>query len=87
MTGPHKIGDMRSMGVRGVLVYCADYQGSHSMAVMADRWVDDVSLSDVEPHLVCSACGKCRADVRPNFNWHLKGPARGVGCAISALCP
>jgi hypothetical protein len=29
-------GDMRDMGVRGVLIYCADYHCSHSIAVMAD---------------------------------------------------
>ncbi|MBR0801428.1 hypothetical protein JQ615_39390 [Bradyrhizobium jicamae] len=81
MTGPQKItfGDMRSMGVRGVLVYCADYGCSRSIAVMADRWADDVRLSDVEPRLVCSACGKRGADVRPNFNWHINGPIGGMG--------
>ena len=37
--GPTKItfGEMRKMGVRGVLVYCADYTCSHSIAVSADR--------------------------------------------------
>ncbi|WP_312017216.1 hypothetical protein [Bradyrhizobium jicamae] len=46
MAGPQKItfGDMRSIGVGGVLVYCADFQCSHSLAVMADRWADDVRL-------------------------------------------
>jgi hypothetical protein len=48
---PQKItfGEMRDMGVRGVLVYCADYHCSHSMAMNSDRWPDDVRLSDVEP--------------------------------------
>jgi hypothetical protein len=27
--------EMRDMGVRGVLIYCADYRCSHSIAVMA----------------------------------------------------
>jgi hypothetical protein len=26
-------------------------------------------LSDLEPRFVCMACGKRRADVRPDFNW------------------
>jgi hypothetical protein len=30
---------MRDMGVRGVLIYCADYQCSHSIAVSADQWL------------------------------------------------
>jgi hypothetical protein len=33
-----------------------------------DRWPDDLRLSDLEPRLICSACGKRGADVRPNFN-------------------
>jgi hypothetical protein len=61
--------EMREMGVRGVLVYCADYRCSHSIVVSADRWPDGMRLSDVEPRFVCSACGKRGADVRPNFIW------------------
>ena len=48
------LGEMRDdMGVRGVLVYCADYNCSHSMAMNADRWPDDVRLSEIEPRFVC----------------------------------
>jgi hypothetical protein len=56
---PQKItfGEMREMGVRGVLIYCADYQCSHSIAVMADQWADDLRLSDIEDRFTCSACG------------------------------
>jgi hypothetical protein len=38
MKRPEKItvGEMRSSGVRGVLVYCADYHCSHSIAIGAD---------------------------------------------------
>jgi hypothetical protein len=32
------------MGVRGLLVYCADYRCSHSIAVSGDHWKDDVRL-------------------------------------------
>ena len=46
MDGPKKItfGEMRSSGVRGVLIYCADYKCSHSIAISADRWPNDVRL-------------------------------------------
>jgi hypothetical protein len=44
------------MGVRGVLVYCADRHCSHSLAMNADHWPDDVRLSDIEPRFVCAAC-------------------------------
>src|SRR5215510_5686238 len=39
-------GEMREMGVRGVLVYCADYTCSHSIAINADEWPDELRLSD-----------------------------------------
>jgi len=55
------------MGVRGVLVYCADYRCSHSLALNADCWPDGMRLSDLEPRFVCVACGRRGADVRPDF--------------------
>ena len=63
----HKItfGEMRDMGVRGLLVYCADYRCSHSIAVSADQWPDDLRLSDIEERSTSSICGKRGADVRP----------------------
>ena len=50
---PQKItfGEMRDMGVRGLLIYCADYRCSHSIAISADGWPDDVRLSDIEARL------------------------------------
>ena len=74
MPGPTKItfGEMRGMGVRGVLIYCADYRCSHSTAISGDRWADEVRLSDIETGFVCQACGKRGADVRPDFNWNRK---------------
>jgi hypothetical protein len=68
MDRPQKItfGEMRESGVRGVLVYCADYKCSHSIAP------DEVRLSDLEPQFVCKACGKRGADVRPDFDWNVK---------------
>ena len=50
-----------------LLIYCADHRCSHSIAMSADRWSDDVKLSDIEPRFVCKACGKRGADVRPHF--------------------
>jgi len=55
------------MGVRGVLIYCADYHCSHSVALSADRWPDRVRLSDIEPGFVCTACGKRGPELRPKF--------------------
>jgi hypothetical protein len=74
---PTKItfGEMRASGVRGVVIYCADYKCSHSQALSADRWPDDVRLSDIEGQFTCTACDKRGADVRPDFNWN-KQPVR-----------
>jgi hypothetical protein len=61
-------GEMRSGGgPTGILVYCADYRCSHSIAMAADGWPDDVRLSDIEPRFVCRAFGKRGAGVRPHF--------------------
>jgi hypothetical protein len=71
-------GEMREMSVRGVLVYCANYRCSHSVALSAERWPDNLRLSDIEPRFVCGSCGRRGADVRPDFNW--KGaPAPAMG--------
>jgi hypothetical protein len=59
---------MREMGVRGLLIYCADYRCSHSIAISGDTWPDDARLSDIEERFTCRVCGKRGADVRPDFN-------------------
>ena len=57
MERPTKItfGDMREQGVRGILIYCADYRCSHSIAISGDPWPDDLRLSDIEGRFVCHA--------------------------------
>lgn len=63
-------GEMRSSGVRGVLVICSDFKCGHWQRLSAEdcaRWTDDVRLSDIEPQFVCKACGQRGADVRPDF--------------------
>ena len=60
------------------MIYCSDYRCSHSIAISADKWPDDVRLSDLEALFVCRACGKKGADVRPDFNWN-KQPVAAMG--------
>ena len=62
----HRIafGNLFHSGVRDLLISCADYQCSHSTRISAEQWSDDVRLSDLEPLLACTACGKISADVR-----------------------
>src|SRR6187397_2006076 len=53
--------ELRESGVHGLLVYCADYRCSHSVAISADRWPDQVRLSDIEPQFVCQVRqARCR---------------------------
>jgi hypothetical protein len=33
-----------AMGIRGLLICCADYKCSHSLEISADQWPDDVRL-------------------------------------------
>lgn len=61
-------GEMRAMGLLGVVAYCADYRCSHSLTLNADCWPDEMRLSDLEPRFVCKACGRRGADVRPDFH-------------------
>ncbi|WP_035725408.1 hypothetical protein [Bradyrhizobium sp. ARR65] len=68
---PQKVtfGEMRSAGVRHVLIYCADFRCGRCVKVddCADRWPDDLRLSDVEDRFVCNACGYRGADIRPDW--------------------
>jgi hypothetical protein len=42
------LADMRASSVRGVSIHCA-YRCSHSIAISADRWPDDVCLKLKRP--------------------------------------
>ena len=70
------LGEMRASGVRGLLIYCSDFQCSHWTTISADQWPDEVRLSDIEPRFTCQACGQRGADVRPNFDWELEARSR-----------
>jgi hypothetical protein len=61
MERPTKItfGDMREQGVCGLLVYCADYRCSHSIAISGDGWSDD-RLSDIEARFVVPGLRQAR---------------------------
>jgi hypothetical protein len=56
----------------------ADYKCSHWGAINADQWPGDLRLSDIKDRFTRTACGKCGADVRPDFNWS-RTPVRQRG--------
>jgi len=70
------LGEMREMGVRGLLVYCSDYHCSYWTTMSGDR-PDDARLSDIEQRFTCQACGTKRADLRPNFHWEREARQAG----------
>jgi hypothetical protein len=71
MKRPQKItlGEVREMGIRGLLVYCSGYKCSHNVEISADQWPDHVRLSDLEPLFTCQVCGLKGAEIRADFNW------------------
>ncbi len=62
-------GEMRASGVRNVPIYCSDHRCRHCVTVeaCADRWPDDLRLSDIEAKFVCTKCGQRGADIRPDW--------------------
>jgi hypothetical protein len=69
LTRPQKItlAEMRSSGVRGILIYCARLPVGHSIALSADQWPDHIRLSDLEPAFrLQRSCGK-KGAARPDW--------------------
>ena len=66
---PQKItfGEMREMGIRELLIYCADNRCSHMIRIGGDPWPDHARLSDIAGRFVCIACDRRGADVRGKF--------------------
>ena len=91
MDHPQKItfAEMRDMGIRGLLVYCADYRCSHSIAISGDGWPDDVRLSDIEPRFICQSLRQARRKHFSGFSlmyWSRRSRRRSEA-AISVLFP
>jgi hypothetical protein len=62
------LADMREQDARGILVCCADYTCSHSIAQCGPLAGRSPALRS-RAAFICKACGKRGADVRPDFNW------------------
>jgi hypothetical protein len=69
---PTKItfGEMGDMGIRGLLVYCADHRCSHSIAINGGG---------------CQVCRACcnRAEIRPDWQSVMRGSAPSPDCQNS----
>jgi hypothetical protein len=77
VNGQQKIifAEMRAAGVRNVLIYYADHRGGHLNIVPddADRWPDELRISDIEDHFGSSAelCARSATDT-----WFLRRNVR-----------
>jgi hypothetical protein len=71
------LGEMRSSGVRGLLIYCSDYHCSHSIAARTNGLI--ISGSRIwNRGSSARTCGQRGAEVRPDFNWNKK-PIAAMG--------
>jgi hypothetical protein len=58
---------MRRLGRRTIVVYCGNDRCHHQAELDAGRWSDDVTFGDLQPRMLCTACGHLGADVRPDW--------------------
>ena len=71
---PVALGEARAIGVRCVLIYCGNSPNcQHQAELDADRWPDDVPFGQLQPRMLCTACGHLGADVRPLWPIGRKG--------------
>jgi hypothetical protein len=64
---PMKLGNMRRLGVRGLVVSCLNPECRHETVISVDDYADDVPVPWFGAHMVCTACGMIGTDARPNW--------------------
>jgi hypothetical protein len=62
------LGNMRELGVRGVLVSCLNHECRHQAVFSADDYADEIEVPSFRPRMKCGKCGGKNVDVRPNWN-------------------
>jgi hypothetical protein len=55
---------MRAMGIRRLLVYCWEHRCGRNVEISAERWPDDVRLSDLEPLFTYQSCGPALRELK-----------------------
>jgi hypothetical protein len=59
------LGNMRSLGVRGLAMSCQNWR--HESRLDVDQWPDHVPVPAFGPRMVCTRCGIVGAEARPNW--------------------
>jgi hypothetical protein len=54
----------RSLGFKKVWVYCSNPDCHHNADLDVEHLPDEVTFNDLQPGMVCTACGHRGADVR-----------------------
>jgi len=76
---PVTMGHIRGHGCPRLLVYCTSPWCNHSATLTLDWLPDDTALLELDPRMVCTACGLIGADVRPD--WTPMTGSAGMGGA------
>ena len=63
---PMTVGNLRQLGVRGLLACCLNPQCAHEETFGVDDYADQIELPSFSPRMVCSNCGG-KVEVRPNW--------------------
>ena len=61
------LGNMRALGVRGLLVSCLNHTCRYEIAICVDRYADNIAVPSFRLRMKCSKCGSRNVDVRPNW--------------------
>jgi hypothetical protein len=63
---PITVGNIRQLGVRGLIVSCRNPQCRHEATMSVDDYADEIEVPSFAPRMVCGKCGG-KVDVRPNW--------------------
>jgi hypothetical protein len=77
---PMTLGNMRELGVRGLLVSCLNHACQHSALIDVSSYPSDVEVPSFGRRMKCSKCGGGNVDVRPN--WKEQPPSRASNSPI-----
>ena len=61
------LGNMRELGVHGLIVHCLNPKCLHQERLDVDGYGDDVQMPWFSSRMVCTKCGMIGADARPNW--------------------